>query len=88
MLFFTKICIAVHWIEQARSIAMCAPPAIDMWAPRRISDCRSSIADCLVERQFVLRKVHRQKYRCPKGCAPVTAPAPPRLVEGGRYSVE
>ncbi|MFL5348193.1 MAG: transposase, partial [Hyalangium sp.] len=42
----------------------------------------------VVERQFVLRKVHRQKYRCPKGCAPVTAPAPPRLVEGGRYSVE
>jgi transposase len=42
----------------------------------------------VVERQFVLRKVHRQKYRCPQGCAPVTAPAPPRLVEGGRYSVE
>ena len=42
----------------------------------------------VVERQFVLRKVRRQKYRCPKGCAPVTAPAPPRLVEGGRYSVE
>jgi transposase len=42
----------------------------------------------VVERQFVLRKVHRQKYRCPKGCAPVTAPAPPRLVQGGRYSVQ
>ena len=36
MLFFTKICMAVHWIEQARSIAMCAPPPIDMCAPRRI----------------------------------------------------
>ena len=42
----------------------------------------------VVERQFVLRKLHRQKYRCPQGCAPVTAPAPPRLVEGGRYSVD
>lgn len=42
----------------------------------------------VVERQFVLRKVRRQKYRCPQGCAPVTAPAPPRLVEGGRYSVQ
>jgi transposase len=42
----------------------------------------------VVERQFVLRKLHRQKYRCPQGCAPVTAPAPPRLLEGGRYSVE
>jgi transposase len=42
----------------------------------------------VVERTFELRKVRRQKYRCSKGCAPVTAPAPPRLVEGGRYSLE
>ena len=38
MLFFTKICMAVHSIERARSIAMCTPPPIDMWAPRRISN--------------------------------------------------
>jgi hypothetical protein len=30
MLFLTKICIAVQLIEQARAIAMCTPPAIDM----------------------------------------------------------
>lgn len=42
----------------------------------------------VVERQFVLRKHRRQKYRCKHGCAPVTAPAPLKLIEGGRYSLE
>jgi hypothetical protein len=36
MLFFTKICIAVHWIDRARSIAMFAPPRMDMCAPMSI----------------------------------------------------
>ncbi|SEU38991.1 IS66 family transposase [Stigmatella erecta] len=42
----------------------------------------------VVERSFLLRRVKRQKYRCGQGCAPVTAPAPPRLIPGGRYSVD
>lgn len=42
----------------------------------------------VVERQFVVRKHQRKKYRCKHGCAPVTAPGPLKLVEGGRYSVE
>lgn len=42
----------------------------------------------VVERHFVLKRHRRQKYRCPCGCAPVTAPAPPRLMEGSRYSVD
>jgi hypothetical protein len=33
MLFFTNIWIAVQLMEQPRSIAMCTPPPIDMWAP-------------------------------------------------------
>jgi four helix bundle protein len=45
MLFFTKICIAVHLIEHDRSIARCTPPPIDMWAPRRIFDSRFSNFD-------------------------------------------
>ena len=45
MLFFTKICMAVQLIERARSIAMCTPPPIDMWAPKRISDFGVRIAD-------------------------------------------
>jgi transposase len=41
----------------------------------------------VVERQFVVRKHRRKKYRCKHGCAPVTASGPLKLVEGGRYSV-
>ena len=40
----------------------------------------------VVERSFLLRRVKRQKSRCGQGCTPVTAPAPPRLIPGGRYS--
>jgi hypothetical protein len=36
---------AVQLIERARSIAMCTPPPIDMWAPRRIFDRRLSNCD-------------------------------------------
>ena len=42
----------------------------------------------VVERRFVVRKHRRKKYRCKHGCAPVTAPGPLKLVEGGRYSVD
>lgn len=42
----------------------------------------------VVERQFIVRKHQRKKYRCKTGCAPVTAPGPFKLITGGRYSVE
>lgn len=42
----------------------------------------------VVERHFALKRYRRQKYRGPCGCAPVTALAPPRLIEGSRYSVD
>jgi transposase len=42
----------------------------------------------VVERQFVLRTIKRQKYRCACNGAVVTAPAPARLIPGGRYSTE
>jgi transposase len=41
----------------------------------------------VAERQFIVRKHRRQKCRCKHGCAPVTAPGPLKLVEGG-YSVD
>src|SRR5881394_2551088 len=46
MLFFTKICMAVQLMERARSIDVCRPPLIDMWAPRRILECGMRIAEC------------------------------------------
>jgi transposase len=42
----------------------------------------------VVERQFVLVAHCRQKYRCRCNGAVVTAPTPPRLIPGGRYSLE
>jgi len=42
----------------------------------------------VVERQFVLKKRRCQKYRCRCNAAVVTAPAPPKLIPGGRYAPE
>ena len=40
------------------------------------------------ERKYTLQKVRRRKYRCRcNGCV-VTAPAPPRVISGGRYSLD
>ncbi|NJO55775.1 MAG: IS66 family transposase [Rhodospirillales bacterium] len=42
----------------------------------------------VLERQYVLRVLQRQKYRCRcNGCV-ATAPAPPRVIPGGRYSTD
>lgn len=42
----------------------------------------------LVKRRIVLEKHRRLKYRCRCNAAVVTAPGPPRLIPGGRYSTE
>jgi transposase len=41
----------------------------------------------VVAREFVLKKHVRKKYRCRCGACIETAPTPPRLVPGGRYSL-
>jgi len=41
-----------------------------------------------VARRFVTVRHRRRKYRCACNAAVVTAPSPPRLVPGGRYSTE
>ena len=42
----------------------------------------------VVERSFVIVKHQRKKYRCSCNAKVVTAPSPPKLIPGGRYSVE
>ena len=42
----------------------------------------------LIRRSYEILKHRRRKYRCSCNGAVVTAPAPPRLVPGGRYSTE
>lgn len=42
----------------------------------------------VVQRRFVLVKHQRQKYRCECNACIETAPAPPKLIPGGRYSLD
>ncbi len=42
----------------------------------------------VVERHFVIKKHRRQKYRCTCGACIETAPAPLKLFEGARYSID
>jgi hypothetical protein len=41
---------AVQWIDRARSIAMFAPPLMDMCAPRTICELRLPICNFIVPR--------------------------------------
>ncbi len=40
-----------------------------------------------IQREFVVRRHKKQKYRCAKGCHVTTANAPKRWFEGGRYGL-
>jgi transposase len=42
----------------------------------------------VIERQFVIKKHRRQKYRCTCGACIETAPGPLKLFEGARYSID
>jgi transposase len=42
----------------------------------------------VVQRRFVIKKHKRKKARCTCGACVKTAPAPAKLIEGGRYSAE
>jgi transposase len=41
----------------------------------------------VIERRYVIKRHKRRKYRCRCGSCIETAPAPRKLIEGGRYSV-
>jgi transposase len=71
-------------LDEADKVCGLCGSALHEWA----GQTEDSEEITVVERHFVLRKLRRQKYRCHQGCAPVTAPAAPRLREGGRYSLE
>lgn len=42
----------------------------------------------VLERRFVLRRHKRKKYRCGCGACIETAPLPPKLFDGARYSID
>jgi len=70
---------AVQLIEQARSIALCTPPPIDMWAPRRIFDWRFLIFDLAGEDRdrrlasFIQSKIEDLKSKIAWGATPVSS---------------
>ncbi|MGH2608350.1 MAG: IS66 family transposase [Tepidiformaceae bacterium] len=75
---------AVHELpETERTCKTCGGTAQE-W-PRQFEDSEEVT---VVERQFVVVKHRRKKYRCRcQGCV-LTAPAPPKLKAGSRYSVD
>ena len=42
----------------------------------------------VIERRYVKRLIRRRKYRCRCNACVMTAPAPPRVIPGGRYSLD
>lgn len=68
--------------EGDRTCIMCSGTLEEMGAEAEITEEIDVIA-----REFVIRKHVRQKYRCRCGECVETAPMPPRLVVGGRYSL-
>lgn len=76
-------------VEEAHAIAdadlvcvMCKGTLEEMNGQAEISEEVDVIA-----REFVIRKHVRKKYRCSCGECIETAPLPPRLIPGGRYSL-
>ncbi|RKH53956.1 hypothetical protein D7V93_26145 [Corallococcus llansteffanensis] len=65
-------------LDEADKVCGLCGGALKEWAGQTEDSQEVSV----VERHFVLKHYRRQKYRCPCGCAPVTAPAPPRLIGG------
>lgn len=74
----------VHTLPEAeRGCPACGGSLVELTGATE--DCEEI---AVVERQFVVRNIKRQKYRCACNGAVVTAPAPPRLIPGGRYATE
>lgn len=67
--------------ESARDCPVCGRSMEEMKGQHEISE-----EITVVERQFVIGRHLRQKYRCRCNAAVVTAPGPRKLIPGGRYS--
>jgi transposase len=78
-----RLVVEHHVLDEAdRVCIMCKGSLEEMGAQADESEEIDVIA-----REFVLKKHVRQKYRCKCGECVETAPAPRRLVPGGRYSL-
>ena len=73
----------VHELDDADKICpCCGEPLLEIPGETEDSDEIDEI-----QREFVIRRHKKQKYRCAKGCHVTTANAPKRWFEGGRYGL-
>ncbi len=74
----------LHTLEsQERTCPLCAQ-TLSEWSGQTEDSEEISV----IERRFVLTTHKRQKYRCACNAAILCAPAPQKLIAGGRYSIE
>jgi len=74
----------VHDVDEADKTCHQCGGALEEWK----GQTEDSEEVDVLERRFVLKRHKRKKYRCRCGGCVETAPAPEKLVEGGRYSVD
>ncbi|MRG98184.1 IS66 family transposase [Polyangium spumosum] len=74
----------VHELDEADRVCNSCGSALEVWEGQFEE---SEVVD-VVPRRFELKKHKRQKYRCRCGGCVETAPAPVKLFEGARYSVD
>jgi transposase len=72
----------VHDLDEADKTCPSCGGGLEEWA----GQFEESEEVDVIERRFVLRRHKRKKYRCKCGGCVETAPAPKRLLGGGRYS--
>lgn len=73
-----------HRLDEADQVCELCGEQLQQWQ----GQSEDSEEITCVRRTFVILKHKRQKYRCRCGAAPVTAPGPLKLIDGGRYSIE
>jgi transposase len=77
-----KVVEEVHLADKADAMCKACGGELDAWSEQ----FEESEEIDVIERQFVLKKIRRQKYRCRCGQCVETAPGPAKLFAGARYS--
>jgi transposase len=77
-----KVVEEVHVADEADKMCKACGGQLSTWAEQ----FEESEEVDVIERQFVLKKIRRQKYRCQCGQCIETAPGPVKLFDGARYS--
>lgn len=79
-----KIVDAVHDLDDADKVCTSCGGALEAMK----GQFEESDEVDVLERRFVLRRHKRKKYRCRCGACIETAPLPPKLFDGARYSID